>query len=68
MKRQKRDTAHRAFLRGYQVGYEMKTKSLCPFDTESNTGIEWLRGWREGRQDQWQGYKPHTCQQKVSAL
>jgi len=38
MRKQKRDPAHRAFLRGYQAGYDMKTKSLCPFQTETNTG------------------------------
>ncbi len=68
MKRQKRDPAHRAFIRGYQAGYDMKTKSLCPFSSESRTGQEWLRGWREGREDQWQGFNPQACQQKVSAL
>lgn len=68
MRRQKRDLSHRAFLRGYQAGYDMKTKSLCPYQTMSTFGQEWLRGWREGRQDQWQGYNATACQQKVSAL
>ncbi len=68
MKRQKRDPAHRAFTRGYQAGYEMKTRSLCPFSTESRSGEEWLRGWREGREDQWLGYNTQASQQKMSAM
>ncbi|MCK9505615.1 MAG: ribosome modulation factor [Porticoccaceae bacterium] len=68
MRSQKRDAAHRAFLRGYQTGYDMKSKSLCPYQAESNLGQEWLRGWREGRQDQWQGFNAQACQQKVSAM
>ena len=68
MRKQKRDPSHRAFLRGYQAGYDMKTKSLCPFQAETNTGQEWLRGWREGRKDQWEGFNAQACQQKVSAM
>ncbi len=68
MRRQKRDPSHRAFLRGYQAGYDMKTKSGCPFQEDSNTGQEWLRGWSEGRKDQWEGVNAQACQEKVSAM
>ena len=68
MRRQKRDLSHRAFVRGYQAGFDMKTKSLCPYQADSESGLEWLRGWREGREDQWQGFNAQACQQKVSAL
>ena len=68
MRRQKRDPSHRAFLRGYQAGYDMKTKSRCPFQSDSSTGQEWLRGWREGRKDQWEGVNTQASQEKVSAL
>ncbi|GIX32021.1 MAG: ribosome modulation factor [Porticoccaceae bacterium] len=68
MKRQKRDPAHRAFVRGYQAGFAMKSRSACPFPAETPAGREWLRGWREGREDQWRGYNQAACQQKVSSL
>ncbi|MFA5495684.1 MAG: ribosome modulation factor [Porticoccaceae bacterium] len=68
MRKQKRDIPHRAFIRGYQAGFSMKTKSLCPYQTASTPGLEWLRGWREGREDHWQGFNEQACQQKVSAL
>lgn len=68
MKRQKRDLPHRAFIRGYQAGFNMKTKSNCPYQTDTPSGHEWLRGWREGREDQWGGYNAQACQQKVSAM
>jgi ribosome modulation factor len=68
MKRQKRDPSHRAYVKGYQAGFNMRTKSHCPHQENSPTGQEWLRGWSEGRRDHWQGYNMHACQQKVSAL
>ncbi|HEY8385315.1 MAG TPA: ribosome modulation factor [Porticoccaceae bacterium] len=68
MRKQKRDVSHRAFIRGYQAGFSMKSKSQCPYQSDSNTGQEWLRGWHEGREDQWGGFNQQACQQKVSAL
>ncbi len=68
MRKQKRDPSHRAFVKGYQAGFHMKTKSHCPHQETSHTGQEWLRGWREGRQDHWIGFNEQACQQKVSAL
>ena len=65
MKRQKRDTSHRAFIKGYQAGFNGKNKDSCPHQTNTTCAHQWYEGWREGREDQWQGYKTHTEQQKV---
>lgn len=65
MKSQKRNPQERAMARGYQTGVSGKSKSLCPFET-SSTRYVWLAGWREGRQDLWNGYNVHTQVQKVS--
>jgi len=68
MRRQKRDFSQRAFIKGYQAGFTMKTKSSCPYQDQSDVGFEWYRGWREGREDHWQGFDNRAFQQKVSSL
>lgn len=54
MKRQKRDMHARAFKRGYLAGVSGKSKDSCPQD-HPEVRQEWLNGWREGRQDNWEG-------------
>ncbi|WBE24457.1 ribosome modulation factor [Denitrificimonas caeni] len=56
MRRLKRDPLERAFLRGYQHGVTGKSRELCPFNLISARQA-WLNGWREGRADNWDGYR-----------
>jgi len=53
MKSHKRDIHQRAFRRGYDAGINGRSKDLCPHQTD--TKQDWLSGWREGRQDFWDG-------------
>jgi len=54
MKRQKRDTLQRTFNKGYFAGVNGKSKSSCPNANEAQKQT-WLNGWREGREDNWDG-------------
>ncbi|TVP53200.1 MAG: ribosome modulation factor [Halomonadaceae bacterium] len=54
MKRQKRDMTARAYKRGYMAGLSGKSKDMCPIDKQE-ARQEWLTGWREGREDNWNG-------------
>lgn len=54
MKTHKRDTSVRAYKKGYQAGVHGKAKDACPLHQEPGRQ-EWLSGWREGRQDNWDG-------------
>lgn len=54
MKTQKRDTTIRAYKKGYQAGIHGKAKDACPLQQEPERQ-QWLMGWREGRQDNWDG-------------
>ncbi len=55
MKRQKRNQVGRAVSRGYQAAIAGKSRHLCPYET-GDARHGWLTGWREGRQDHWNGY------------
>ena len=55
MRRQKRDKSERAYARGYMIGVARKSKELCPYG-DLLTKQSWLGGWRQGREDQWDGY------------
>lgn len=66
MKKQKRDPAQRAFIKGYQAAENQRPLTACPFQEGSTQGFEWTRGWREGRRDRWSGYNHLAMQQKVS--
>lgn len=55
MKRQKRSSTHRAMARGYQAGIEGKSRNLCPYQAGEARHV-WLSGWREAREDQWNGF------------
>ncbi len=68
MKRHKRDSSHRAFIKGYQAGFNGKSKSGCPHTSESENSMEWLRGWRVGREDHWSGFNQFTSNQKAAHL
>ncbi|WP_461481999.1 ribosome modulation factor [Porticoccus sp.] len=68
MKRQKRDSSHRAFIKGYQAGYNGRNKSSCPHVNETPLAQDWFNGWREGREDNWSGFNEQACQQKVINL
>lgn len=68
MKRQKRDSNHRAFVKGYQIGVNGRASDHCPHADGTPLSREWIRGWQEGRDDQWQGYNTSTCQQKVVSI
>lgn len=54
MKTQKRDTSIRAYRKGYQAGVQGKSKETCPLFQDPDKQ-QWLSGWREGRQDNWDG-------------
>ena len=68
MKRQKRDTSHRAYLKGYQAGILGRNQTSCPHQEKSTPADEWLRGWREGRHDHWDGFDQRTCILKAANL
>ncbi len=63
MKRQKRDMTERAYQRGYKAGISGKTKECCPH-TQTQIKQEWITGWREGRNDHWDGIDTATALQK----
>jgi len=67
MKRQKRDPSQRAYLKGYQLGFDGRSKDTCPHQTNSVFAHEWMNGWREGRDDQSEGFKMQASQQKITA-
>lgn len=66
MKRQKRDLSQRAFVKGYQVGFNGRPKSGCPHQVDTGVHSEWMRGWEEGRTDQRAGFSQFMGQQKVA--
>jgi len=67
MKRQKRDRASRAYIKGYNAGVGGRSKDSCPF-TEAVARQTWLTGWREGRTDQWEGYTGVSGIHKIANL
>ncbi len=67
MKRQKRTGTDRALTRGYQAGMQGRSRNLCPHDTGDARHV-WLSGWREGREDLWDGYNTLAQVQKLSNM
>lgn len=55
MRRQKRDGQERAFNHGYMAAIRGKSLETCPHENE-NMRYQWTAGWREGRQDHWDGH------------
>lgn len=66
MKKQKRDLHERAYQRGYHAGLDGRHQDLCPHREEDMRG-QWLAGWREGRDDNWNGLNTATGIQKMAA-
>jgi len=54
MRRLKRNKPDRAFTRGYQAGIQGKSRDGCPYHSEESRH-SWLTGWRQGREDNWDG-------------
>ena len=67
MKSQKRTANDRAFPRGYQTGVSGKSRSLCPFSSGDPREF-WMSGWREGREDLWNGFNGKAQAQKLSSF
>ncbi|ACR14554.1 ribosome modulation factor [Teredinibacter turnerae] len=67
MKRQKKNSSQRAFSRGYQAGVTGRSRSLCPHVT-GDTRHDWLTGWREGREDHWNGFNTLAQAQKIQTF
>ena len=67
MKTQKRNPANRAFSRGYQSGAAGKSWNNCPFDNGTSRN-NWMAGWREGREDSWNGFGRAAQAQRLSNL
>ncbi|RMF15567.1 MAG: ribosome modulation factor [Gammaproteobacteria bacterium] len=55
MRRQKRNTLERAYLKGYQAGVSGRSKDMCPA-SNLMARQQWMNGWRDGRADHWDGY------------
>ena len=67
MKRQKRNPTQRAYAKGYQLGFDGRSNDTCPYQTNSVSAHEWMKGWQEGRDDLSEGFNVHTLQQKIVA-
>ncbi|REG86480.1 ribosome modulation factor [Marinomonas pollencensis] len=67
MKKQKRDLRQRAYLRGYRAGMAGRSKGLSVQYQES-ARPDWLAGWREGREDMWNGFSPVEGTHKTFSL
>jgi len=65
MKRQKRNPSAKAFSRGYMAGVAGRSRSLCPHANDGDARHEWLTGWREGREDHWNGFNTLAQVQKL---
>lgn len=68
MNRQKRNPSQRAYTKGYQLGFDGRSEDACPYQSSSVLAHEWMKGWREGRDDQTEGFNVHTLQQKIIAI
>ncbi len=64
MKRQKRRTSVRAYSKGYESGLSGRSKSGCPHESGVNRD-QWMVGWREGREDHWNGFSGAAGAQKL---
>lgn len=64
MKRQKRRNSLRAYTKGYEAGLKGRSKSGCPHDSGENR-VQWMGGWREGREDHWDGFSGAAGAQRI---
>jgi ribosome modulation factor len=67
MKTQKRSQIDRALTKGYQAGASGKSWSNCPYEVGS-ARESWMAGWREGREDNWNGFGPAAQAQRLSNM
>ncbi|WP_188151433.1 ribosome modulation factor [Teredinibacter waterburyi] len=67
MKSQKRSHSERAFARGYRAAVTGKSRTLCPH-VNGDARQEWLTGWREGREDHWNGFNTLAQVQKLQNM
>ncbi|GAB3477616.1 ribosome modulation factor [Marinomonas epiphytica] len=67
MKKQKRNLHHRAYIRGYRAGMDGRSKALSS-SYQEHARTEWLAGWREGREDMWNGLSPVAATHKTINL
>ena len=67
MKRQKRAPTERALSRGYQAGVTGKSRTLCPHEAGEARHV-WITGWREGREDHWNGYNTLAQVQRLHSM
>jgi ribosome modulation factor len=66
MKRQKRNQSDRAFCKGYLAAAQLKSIDSCPFEN-GDRHQEWVNGWREGREDYWNGFGSSAKAQKLES-
>lgn len=64
MKRQKRSQSDRAFCKGYLAATENKPLESCPY-ANGDRHQQWVNGWRDGREDYWNGFGASTKAQKL---
>ena len=52
----------------YTEIYEDQGRSLdvIPYKEDSPMAFHWTRGWREGREDYWNGFNQYSFQQKAA--
>ncbi len=67
MRRQKRDRLDRAYQKGYLAGVKGKSKEICPKEAGPEHQ-EWINGWREGREDKWNGMQGVSGLHKVAEV
>ena len=64
MRRQKRSPVEKAYSKGYQAAMSGRSWATCPFET-GKARVEWMNGWREAREDQWNGYNTRAQTHKL---
>lgn len=67
MRSQKRSQTEKAFSKGYQAAMQGKSWSNCPYGNGAARQT-WMSGWREGREDHWNGLNQMAQLQKLSNL
>ena len=68
MKKHKRNQDHRSYVKGYQAAIQERSLATCPYQEQSIMAYHWSRGWREGREDYWNGFNQASFQQKAANL
>jgi ribosome modulation factor len=68
VKKHKRDQDHRSYVKGYQAAIQERSLATCPYQEQSIMAYHWSRGWREGREDYWNGFNQASFQQKAASL